>query len=93
MNSGSMTIYGKGKKDVESTTIELLMKAYDVENIRLLKIDAEGSEYEILESSEHLLDKVQAMRGEIHPMTGKSQNELMSLIQKHIPDVKMTVLQ
>ena len=93
MNSGSMTIYGKGKKDVESTTIELLMKAYDVDVIRLLKIDCEGAEYEILESSEHLLDKVKAMRGEIHPMAGKKQDELMTLIQKHIPDVKMTVLQ
>jgi hypothetical protein len=93
MNSGSMTIYGKGKGNVESTTLETLMKAYDVENIRLLKIDCEGAEYEILESSEHLLDKVKAMRGEIHPMEGKSQNDLMTLIQKHIPDVKMTVLQ
>ena len=92
MNSGSMTIYGKGKKDVESTTIELLMKAYDIENIRLLKIDAEGSEYEILESSVHLLDRISSLRGEIHPMNGKNQQDLMTLIRSHISDVKMTVL-
>ena len=93
MNSGSMNIYGKDKGAIESTTIDMLMKAYDIDNIRLLKIDCEGSEYEILEGSEHLLDKIDAIRGEIHPMAGKSQQDLMTLIQKHIPDVKMTVLQ
>ena len=93
MNSGSMNIYGKCKGTIESTTIDMLMKAYDIENIRLLKIDCEGSEYEILESSEHLLDKIGAIRGEIHPMAGKSQEELMTLIRSYIHDVKMTVLQ
>jgi FkbM family methyltransferase len=92
-NSGSMTIYGRGKADVESTTLETLIQGSDNGRIRLPKIDCEGAEYEILESSEHLLEKIGALRGEIHPMPGKSQQDLMTLIQKHIPDVKMTVLQ
>jgi FkbM family methyltransferase len=93
MNSGSMTIYGKGKATIKSMTLDDIMRMFHIDNIRLLKIDAEGSEYEILEASEHLLDKVVAIRGEIHPMPGKSQDELMTLIRSHISDVKMTVLQ
>jgi len=92
-NSGSMTIYGKGKATIKSMTLDDIMRTFHIDNVRLLKIDCEGAEYEILESSEHLLDKIGAIRGEIHPMAGKSQQDLMTLIQKHIPDVKMTVLQ
>ena len=93
MNSGSMNIYGKGKATIKSMTIDDIMRTFHIDNIRLLKIDAEGAEYEILESSEHLLDKIGAIRGEIHPMAGKSQEELMTLIRSYIHDVKMTVLQ
>ena len=93
MNSGSMTIYGKGKGDIKSMMLEALMKEYNIDKIRLLKIDCEGAEYEILEGSEKLLNKIESIRGEIHPMPGKLQEDLMNLIKSKISDVKMTVLQ
>ena len=91
-NSGSMTIYGKGKNEIRSLTLQNILDAYKIDKVKLLKIDVEGSEYEILESSKHLLDRVGAVRGEIHPLQGKSQDELLELLRANVKDVIITVL-
>jgi FkbM family methyltransferase len=91
-NSGSCNIYGDTGENVKSLTLKNIFDTLDIDRVKLLKIDCEGAEYEILEAFPELLDRIDAIRGEIHPMEGKSQSDLMLYIKDHIKDVKMTVL-
>jgi FkbM family methyltransferase len=50
---------------IPSTTLDRLFDALKVDNCKLLKIDCEGSEYEVLMSSRSL-DRVEYLSGEFH---------------------------
>lgn len=49
-----------------STSIPKIMKKHRIRHIRLLKLDCEGAEHEILADSKDWIDKVDYVRGEIH---------------------------
>jgi FkbM family methyltransferase len=91
-NSGGANIYGEGV-EVPSTTLEQIMDSVGGK-VKLLKIDCEGAEYEIIEANPEVLKNVEYVRGEVHPMKGKSQQALIELIHKYVPkgNVNLTVL-
>jgi FkbM family methyltransferase len=67
-NSGGATAYsaGHGERTVRSTTLRDIFTTYRIQQCRLLKIDVEGAEYEILHSARGLLDQIDYIRGEFH---------------------------
>ncbi|GEM_PF-1661014 len=80
--SGAMTIYGRkghsagfnlympteSSESVRARTLEEIFKDNHIEHCDLLKLDIEGSEYEVLlGASEHILSRVQCIVMEYHP--------------------------
>jgi len=49
--------------------------------INLIKVDVEGAEFEVLESSEEIVDKIQAWIVEIHDM--KLRNKILNWFRVH----------
>ena len=69
-NSGGSTCYSRmlehGRSTgIPSTTLDHIFDSLGIEKCKLLKIDCEGSEYEILFST-HSLSKVEYLSGEFH---------------------------
>lgn len=69
-NSGGSTCYSRTLDHrrctgIPSTTLDQIFDSLDVDKCKFLKIDCEGSEYEIL-SSTHTLSKVEYLSGEFH---------------------------
>lgn len=69
INSGGSSAFmganGHGET-VKSVTLESIFRDNGIVAARLLKIDCEGAEYEIIYSSEDLLERVDYVRGEFH---------------------------
>lgn len=72
INSGSATAQVKDTRSpghrsytVESTTLDGIFERFGIERCKLLKIDCEGSEHEILLASRQL-DRIEYLRGEFH---------------------------
>lgn len=57
---------GDSHQTVHAFTIETIMRDFGVEKIDILKIDIEGSELEIFETSHRWIDKVDSMVVELH---------------------------
>ena len=102
-NSGSFTVdFSKNKvnisdKDiVKSTTLDNIIETVLAENkkdsIKLLKIDCELSEYEILENTKITnLKRIQNLTGEFHEKEGFGNVEKLEFyVKKYIPNVKIT---
>jgi FkbM family methyltransferase len=51
---------------VRSTTIPRILRRYKIKRVRLLKLDCEGAEHEILAKSRSWMSRVDHVRGEIH---------------------------
>jgi len=71
-NSGAATAfltrpYANGHEhiEVQSTTLPQIMSDYGIERVRLLKLDCEGAEYEILQDTA-VLQHVDYLSGELH---------------------------
>ena len=80
--------------DVHSVTLNQVFKQYGINNCKLLKIDCEGSEYEILYGAdEATLQKCENLRMEVHENEilnkkfGPGSN-LVEFAKKYIRDVK-----
>ena len=59
--------YNTSNINVTSVTLENIFEKYSIKNLKLLKIDCEGSEYEILNNTpEQILHKIEYLRGEFH---------------------------
>jgi FkbM family methyltransferase len=72
---------------VESTTIPAILKHHKIKRVKLLKLDCEGAEFEILGTSAGWLHRVDAIRGEIH--TGvRSDHDPSSIAAGTVPDVR-----
>lgn len=98
-NSGGRSIYTETQETepIESVTLADIFTAREIDRCRLLKIDCEGAEYEVLEAGESLLDRVDHLRGEFHinGTTARQENadELIALCERHIQDVRVTKCQ
>lgn len=80
--------------NIESTTLKDIFKVNKIKKLRMLKIDCEGSEYEILQNTpEHILKNIQALRGEFHEnhqLTDEYDcDDLYTYISKYISDIKV----
>jgi len=65
---GDMSGEGYRRWTVASTTLDRIFADHGVARCRLLKIDCEGAEYEVLQGSDRLAD-VDYLRGEFHVNT------------------------
>lgn len=74
---------------VESVTLASIFEDYAINRVKLLKIDCEGAEYEILLAKPELLDCIDYMRGEFHVNQrildlGYNPDKLMELCEAHL---------
>lgn len=81
------------ENSVESITINDIIKNNNIDKIKLLKIDCEGSEYEILNNADkNILNKVEYLFGEFHAKCGKyNPNELLDSMKSIIKNVNVTI--
>ena len=99
MNSGSAYVSQdtdtakQGKNSgIKSTTIDKIFKKHNIKELKLLKIDCEGSEYEILQNADvNLLKQIKSLRGEFH-QSGKPKDKfniekLYKYVSKYIKDI------
>jgi FkbM family methyltransferase len=56
----------RGSVEVKSTTLEQIFEVNNIETCRLLKLDCEGAEHEIVAGLDGLVEKIEHVRGEIH---------------------------
>jgi FkbM family methyltransferase len=85
-NTGGHSIkFDQGASSVLIKTITLseFCKSNNIPRIDFLKIDCEGSEFEILEESPHILDRVKKLVMECHPYKNKSVEDMIELLEKH----------
>jgi len=71
---------------VECTRLDDYVK--DINKIDMLKIDTEGSEYEILNSHKQILSKVNNISVEYHPVKGSKIEKILTLLKQHF-DIKI----
>lgn len=90
--AGNNCNYQKDNLDIESITLNEIFKQHKITKLKLLKIDCEGSEYEILYNANKTnLKKITAIRGEFH--SNKNIEELISYCKEYIGDVIVTKCQ
>ncbi|MEI6266157.1 MAG: FkbM family methyltransferase [Sphingobacteriia bacterium] len=85
-NTGGHSIkFDQGASSVIIKTITLseFCNSNNISRIDFLKIDCEGSEFEILESSPQILDSVKKLVMECHPYKNKSVEDMIELLEKH----------
>ena len=83
--------------DVDSITLEEIFKQHNIEHLKLLKIDCEGCEYEILYNTPtRILSKISILRGEFHEnpsFTSRyNASELEEHCSKYIDNVNVSKL-
>ncbi len=64
--------------DVNSVSLNEFFKAHNIHSVRLLKIDCEGAEYEVLYNYDHL-KKTSHIRGELHS-SAEENNALINFL-------------
>jgi FkbM family methyltransferase len=79
-----------------STTLEDIFADYNIAKCKLLKIDCEGAEYEILDNAEKFLKKCAHLRGEFHQykssgLTVKRAKNLEKYCKQFIGDVRVEI--
>ena len=92
-NSGGSSLVEKGgeatKWTVSSLTLEDLFTEYGITRCKVLKIDCEGAEYEVLRASEQLLDQVDYLVGEFHDVEGQDPIALLDLCKQHVANISV----
>lgn len=91
LNSGGVSAYGAGDNSysVASITLARLLEAQGIDRVALLKIDCEGSEYEIL--TPDVLAKVDRIRGEFHRIPDHVPEDLLESVRGTVPDTVVAV--
>jgi FkbM family methyltransferase len=71
---------GEARKTlVRTTTLEDFIRDYSIDKIDFLKMDCEGSEYEIfMGCPNEILDKIERISMESHPMSGNRNQKMMA---------------
>lgn len=87
-NSGGYSEFGNGDSfRVPSVTLADIFVEHNIETCKLLKLDVEGSEYEIILSDPEILKRVQYLRGELHkppPTLDLTMDEFVETIRRYI---------
>jgi FkbM family methyltransferase len=83
------------EQKVKSTTLDEIFHKYNINEVKLLKIDCEGSEYEILyNASPDILRKIRHLRGEFHKVEketeGYNPKDLSDFCKKYISDTEFS---
>lgn len=80
---------------IKSITLAEIFSKFNLSKVKLLKIDCEGSEYEIFDkSTESLLSKIDAIACELHwtDQTGDAKPyNLLQYLKKHVPLVSSKI--
>ena len=89
------SIMTKENSQVESITLEEIFNKYNINKLKLLKIDCEGSEYEILYNTyTNLLKNIENLRGEFHENKNLTDeydiDKLCEYVSKYIKNYKVT---
>jgi len=100
-NSGGLSILampraGDGGWKVPSFTLAQIIAQTGAERVKLLKLDVEGAEHEILRSDPSVLDKVDWLAAEIHesePLrkAGHTNEGLLELVKQHMPEERLRI--
>lgn len=75
---------------VDSWTLDELISFLGIEKVKLLKMDVEGSEYEILPTCRSLF-KVEYLSGEFHRNPKKDHERLIEYCRRFIAEDKITI--
>lgn len=75
---------------VDSWTLNECFTFLNIDRVKLLKIDCEGSEFEILPAC-HKLGKIEYMSGEFHGSPKNDPQKLLNYCQKYIAEEKIKV--
>ncbi|MEI6047016.1 MAG: FkbM family methyltransferase [Chloroflexota bacterium] len=87
---GGSVVHGTGQLEVQTLSLDEMLN--QVSQVRLLKIDAEGSEFPILFTCTKL-DKVQAICGEFHEIGGTYNPAPIPAISQVVGYQKYTVIE
>ena len=82
VNSGGYSVNDEGDWNASSISIADLLSAHS--RIKLLKLDCEGSEHEIVRAAGKLLEKVDYVRGELHSVPGWDTGATVELLAKRV---------
>lgn len=99
-NAGGSSIYGAVSQKhylAESITLKDIFSLYAIDRVRLLKLDCEGSEYDILSNACNMLKRVDSIRGELHINNilreqGYNPETLIQNVTALVPDTKLDTL-
>ena len=84
--------YEQDNVDIESTTLENIIKENNINNIKLLKIDCEGSEYEILYNTpKEILNLIKYMRGEFHENKELTNKYDINSLKKYCQELNIDI--
>lgn len=73
----------KKKETVETISFDDILEKYDISKCRMVKMDCEGSEYEIIYNSKKFIKEyIDSVAIEIHPIKGYSCGDLYSHLLK-----------
>ncbi len=82
--------------NIPSITLDEIFQKYKIKRCKLLKIDCEGSEYEILyNANADVLSKCENLRAEFHESKITKQkfgtaDSLLSFVKQYIKNIKIT---
>lgn len=93
-------VYRPTSMDIESITLDEIYTKYKIKELKLLKIDCEGAEYEILgNTKESILENIKYLRGEFHNNKSSLPNgkaytaeDLINHCRKYIQDINIIIL-
>lgn len=102
-NTGGSQVFTKKREgciikkeniDVETITIDQIFENFNIEKVKLLKIDCEGAEHEALKKCQKKhLKKIEHLRGEFHEdvrnKSEHSNSDLIKYCEKYIPNIKV----
>ena len=81
------------KFNVKTISLDDIFKKFNIKKVKLLKIDCEGAEFDILYNSKQLQDgNIEYIVGEIHSFDKNSNNKehLLEYLEKYIDKEKMS---
>jgi len=84
--------WGRGYEDAETITLDQIFEENKIAKCKILKLDCEGTEYEILQfASEETLEKIDYIIGEYHGIEGgpktNAREYLFGFVADHFVDV------